>query len=108
MPRPLVAAALVLWLPALASAAAADEPPSPQASSPATPATPAVSGTNATPVFYETTTVSARPVSSATGAVTVLDSREIEASASRSTTDLAEEVPGLNVLSSGSRAGGSN
>ena len=60
------------------------------------------------PVFYETTTVTARPVSSATGAVTVLDAREIEAQASRSATDIVRGVPGLNALSSGGRAGVTN
>ncbi|MGE5125129.1 MAG: TonB-dependent receptor plug domain-containing protein [Betaproteobacteria bacterium] len=57
------------------------------------------------PVFYDTTTVTARPVSSATGGVTVLDAREIEAQASRSLTEVVREVPGLNALSSGGRAG---
>ena len=60
------------------------------------------------PVFYETTTVTARPVSSASGAVSVLDSREVAASASRSASDLLRQVPGLNALSSGSRAGVTN
>jgi outer membrane cobalamin receptor len=57
------------------------------------------------PVFYETTTVTARPVSSATGGVSVLDAREIEAQASRSATEVVREVPGLNALSSGGRSG---
>ena len=60
------------------------------------------------PVFYETTTVTARPVSSASGGVSVLDSREVAASASRSASDLLRQVPGLNALSSGSRAGVTN
>jgi outer membrane cobalamin receptor len=60
------------------------------------------------PVFYETTTVTARPVSSAAGAVSVLDSSEVAASASRSAGDLLRQVPGLNALSSGSRAGITN
>ena len=60
------------------------------------------------PVFYETTTVTARPVSSASGAVSVLDSREVAASAARSASDLLRQVPGLNALSSGSRAGVTN
>ena len=77
-----------------------DDPPQP--ASPQEPSPPPA------PVFYETTTVTARPASSATGGLTVLDAREIEASASRSGSDLAREVPGLNVLSSGSRAGVSN
>ena len=60
------------------------------------------------PVFYETTTVTARPVSSASGAVTVLDSAEVAASGSRSAGDVLRQVPGLNALSSGSRAGVTN
>jgi len=60
------------------------------------------------PVFYETTTVIARPVSSASGAVTVLDSREVEASGARSAGDVLRQVAGLNALSSGSRAGVTN
>ncbi len=60
------------------------------------------------PVFYETTTVTARPVSSATGAVSVIDAREIEAQASRSATEVVREVAGLNALSSGGRAGVTN
>jgi outer membrane cobalamin receptor len=40
--------------------------------------------------------------------VTVLDAREIEASAARSATDVLTKVPGLNALSSGGRAGVTN
>ncbi len=65
-------------------------------------------GNKAPPVFYETTTVSARPVTSASGGVTVVDRRELEAAAARSTTEAVAEVPGLNALSSGSRAGVTN
>lgn len=60
------------------------------------------------PVFYETTSVTARPVSSASGAVSVLDSSEVAASAARSAGDVLRQVPGLNALSSGSRAGVTN
>ena len=60
------------------------------------------------PVFYETTTVTARPVSSAAGAVTVLDAREVEAQVSRSAGEVLRSVPGLNALSSGARAGVTN
>lgn len=60
------------------------------------------------PVFYETTTVTAQPVSSATGGVSVLDSREIDAQASRSLADVVREVPGLDVLGTGGRAGITN
>jgi vitamin B12 transporter len=60
------------------------------------------------PVFYETTTVSAQPVSSAAGAVTVLAPSALEAAAARTASDGLHEVVGLNVLSSGGRAGVSN
>jgi vitamin B12 transporter len=60
------------------------------------------------PVFYETTTVTARPVSDASGTVSVLDAREIEASEARSAGDGLRQVPGLNALSSGGRAGVTN
>ena len=40
------------------------------------------------PVFYETTTVTARPVSSATGSVTVVEEGDLAAAAARSGTDL--------------------
>ena len=60
------------------------------------------------PVFYETTTVTARPVSATSGAVSVLDSREVAASAARSASDVLRQVPGLNALSSGGRAGVTN
>jgi vitamin B12 transporter len=69
---------------------------------------PARADTPPPPVFYETTTVTARPVSSTSGAVSVLDSREVEASAARSAADALRDVPGLNALSSGSRAGVTN
>ena len=69
-------------------------------------AEPAPTGTP--PVFYETTTVTARPVSSTSGAVSVLDSREVAASAARSVSDVLRQVPGLNALSTGSRAGVTN
>jgi vitamin B12 transporter len=60
------------------------------------------------PVFYETTTVTARPVSAASGSVSVLDSREVEASGARAASDVLRQVPGLNALSSGGRAGVTN
>ena len=60
------------------------------------------------PVFYETTTVTARSVSSASGAVDVVSPHEAEAAAARSATELLEQVPGLHLLSSGSRAGETN
>src|SRR5512141_642592 len=60
------------------------------------------------PVFYETTTVTARPVSSASGAVSVVSAEEAQASGARSATELLQDVPGLEVLSSGGRAGQTN
>jgi len=60
------------------------------------------------PVFYETTTVTARPVSSATGSVTVAGPEEARAAEARSATELLQEVPGLQLLSSGGRAGQTN
>ncbi len=59
-------------------------------------------------VFYETTTVTARPVSSATGSVTVVGPDEARAAEARSATDLLQEVPGLHLLRSGGRAGQTN
>jgi vitamin B12 transporter len=58
-----------------------------------------------TPVFYETTTVVARPLATASGSVSVVDSSEIAASEAQSAADLLREVPGANVLSSGGAAG---
>jgi outer membrane cobalamin receptor len=60
------------------------------------------------PVFYETTTVTARPVSGASGAVTVVSSEELAAAAARSGTEVLHEVPGLSLLASGGRAGVTN
>jgi len=57
------------------------------------------------PVFYETTTVTARPVSSASGGVTVVDSEEIAASEARSGSEVLRSVPGLNLLPTGGRPG---
>jgi outer membrane cobalamin receptor len=60
------------------------------------------------PVFYETTTVTARPVSGASGAVMVVSPDTLAAAAARSGTEVLREVPGLNLLSSGGRAGVTN
>ena len=57
------------------------------------------------PVFFDTATVEARPVDSATATVTVLLPAEVEASGARSLADLLREVPALSVLGSGGRAG---
>ncbi len=60
------------------------------------------------PVFYETTTVTARPVSDASGAVTVVSPEETRAAAARSGAELLQNVPALHLLSSGGRAGQAN
>jgi outer membrane cobalamin receptor len=60
------------------------------------------------PVFYETTTVTARPVSGATGAVTVVSRDELGTAEPRSGADVLRQVPGLNLLASGGRAGVTN
>jgi outer membrane cobalamin receptor len=60
------------------------------------------------PVFYETTTVTARPVPSATGSVTVVGPEEVRAAEARSAAEILRAVPGLQLLSSGGRAGQTN
>ena len=60
------------------------------------------------PVFYETTTVTARPVSSATGSVTVVGPEEARAAEARSASEILQDVPGLQLLRSGGRAGQTN
>jgi outer membrane cobalamin receptor len=76
-----------------------------QASPPAPPAEEPPAGA---PVFYETTTVTSRPVESSTGAVTVVERAELQASAARSGADVLRDVPGVNLLSSGGRSGVTN
>ncbi len=99
------ALAVVLWCaPAPGPASASDDLP-------ATSRAPAVGADEPEakpPVFYETTTVTARPVSSAAGAVTVIGPEEAQASGARSATELLQQVPGLELLSSGGRAGQTN
>jgi vitamin B12 transporter len=56
-------------------------------------------------VFYETTTVTARPVSSASGSVSVIDAEDLAASQARSGGEVLNEVPGLNLLPTAGRAG---
>jgi outer membrane cobalamin receptor len=91
--------ALVLGWPSVARSQS-DPPPAPpqEAEAPSGPP----------PVFYETTTVTARPVATAVGSVTVVDERDLAASAARSGTEVLREVPGLNLLASGGRAGVTN
>jgi outer membrane receptor protein involved in Fe transport len=57
------------------------------------------------PEFFETTTVTARPVSSATGSVTVVGPEELAVSGARSGSEVLEEVGGLNLLPTGGRSG---
>lgn len=55
--------------------------------------------------FYETATVRERPLSSATGSVTVLDRAAIEASGARTVGELLRFAPGVDVTSGGGRGG---
>jgi vitamin B12 transporter len=55
--------------------------------------------------FYETATVQARPLSSATGSVTVIGREEIEASDALTVAELLRSVPGLTVTTNGTRGG---
>src|SRR4051812_2161541 len=55
--------------------------------------------------FYSTATVRERPLSSATGSVTVLDRETIAASGARTAADLLRFVPGLDVTTNGTRGG---
>lgn len=71
----------------LASAASAQEPAPPAGS------------------FYETATVQARPLSSATGSVTVIGREEIEASGTRTVADLLRSAPGITLTTNGTRGG---
>jgi len=55
--------------------------------------------------FYSTATVRERPLSSATGSVTVLDRDAIQASGARTVADVLRFVPGLDVTTNGTRGG---
>ncbi len=55
--------------------------------------------------FYETATVSARPLSAATAAVTVLDRQEIERAGARTVGELLRFVPGVALSTDGMRGG---
>jgi iron complex outermembrane receptor protein/vitamin B12 transporter len=94
-----------LLLAALAAPAPAAARPQPSPPAPAEPSPAGESDGAPTPAFYETTTVVARPVSSASGAVSLLEADDIRASEARSTGELLASVPGFHVLSSGGRAG---
>lgn len=56
-------------------------------------------------IFYETATVTARPIASAPAAVTVIDRETIEASGALTVADLLAYAPGVQLLSTGSQAG---
>jgi iron complex outermembrane receptor protein/vitamin B12 transporter len=55
--------------------------------------------------FYETATVQARPLSSATGSVTVIGREEIEASGALTVADLLRSAPGITLTTNGTRGG---
>jgi vitamin B12 transporter len=57
------------------------------------------------PVFYDTATVFTRPLSSATGSVSVIDATEIESSGARSLGELLRFETGIRLLSSGGPGG---
>jgi vitamin B12 transporter len=60
------------------------------------------------PAFYDTATVEARSVEGSPVSVAILDAAALEAAGARSLGDAIREVPGLNVLSTGGRAGVTN
>lgn len=55
--------------------------------------------------FYETATVQARPLSSATGSVTVIDREQIEASNALTVAELLRSAPGVTLTTNGTRGG---
>ncbi|HEX3131912.1 MAG TPA: TonB-dependent receptor [Thermoanaerobaculia bacterium] len=55
--------------------------------------------------FYETATVQARPLSSATGSVTVIGREEIEASGALTVAEVLRSAPGLTITTNGTRGG---
>jgi vitamin B12 transporter len=55
--------------------------------------------------FYETATVQARPLSSATGSVTVIGREEIEASGALTVAELLRSAPGITITTNGTRGG---
>ena len=60
---------------------------------------------SAPPLFYSTTTVVERALASATAAVRVIERREIASASARTLGEVLALVPGLHVISNGSRAG---
>ncbi len=96
--------------------------PSPATPGPAAPATPTSPPTAPAPAsgagadggppgaeppasFYETATVQARPLDSATGSVTVLDRQDVERSGARTIGELLRFIPGVDILTNGARGG---
>lgn len=57
------------------------------------------------PTFYETATVRERPLATATAAVSVISRREIERSGARKVAELLSLVPGVGVVTAGTRGG---
>lgn len=85
------------WLLVLRSLALAAQPPAAGA--------PADTGQTDLPAFYETATVEARPLASATASVTVLDRQDVERSAARTIGELMRFIPGVDLLTNGARGG---
>ena len=77
--------------------------PAASAAAPGDPAAPAPAGD--APVFYETATVTARPLSSATASVTVVERQEVERSGARTIGELMRFIPGVDISTNGSRGG---
>ena len=84
--------------PASSAPAAASAPPAPADAAAAAPPGDA-------PVFYETATVTARPLSSATASVTVVERQEVERSGARTIGELMRFIPGVDISTNGSRGG---
>ncbi len=80
--------------------------PVPAASAPPEAAKPAAAPpAGDAPVFYETATVTARPLSSATASVTVVERQEVERSGARTIAELMRFIPGVDISTNGSRGG---
>jgi vitamin B12 transporter len=80
----------------------------PSAATPATQSGAPAATPTGPPTFYETTTVTARPVSSAIASVSVVPAEQAFAAGARTATDLLQGLPGLEPLRSGGRAGQTN
>jgi vitamin B12 transporter len=100
-----------------AASAGTDGAPAPSASAadsggaPAAPAAAADTGSatagpaGGAPVFYDTATIRARPLSSATASVTVVERQEVERSGARTIGELMRFIPGVDISTNGSRGG---